>query len=157
MRKQKVYLETTIFNFYFAEDAKDKINDTIRLFDEISTGKFEPYTSEYVIDELLEASEEKKEKMLNLIRNSDIKILEADNDVLRLAEKYIQEGVIPQKYSDDAYHIAVAAVYDMDIIISYNFKHIVKLKTKTMTKAINKLFGYKEVEIVSPAEVIDDD
>ena len=54
-------------------------------------------------------------------------------------------------------HIAVASFYDMDAIVSWNFKHIVKLKTKRETKGVNLLMGYKEIEIISPQEVIYND
>jgi hypothetical protein len=49
----KIYLETTVFNFRFADDSPDKKQDTIKLFDEISQGKYIPYTSDYVLQELL--------------------------------------------------------------------------------------------------------
>jgi hypothetical protein len=65
--------------------------------------------------------------------------------------------VIPAKYRTDGLHIATAAVYDMDIIVSLNFTHIVKRKTKLTTPGINALRGYRSVEIYNPMEVINDD
>jgi len=52
MSKQKVYLETTMFNFYFAEDSKEKKDATIKLLNEIELGKYIPYTSNDVLEEL---------------------------------------------------------------------------------------------------------
>jgi len=54
-------------------------------------------------------------------------------------------------------HIAIASVYGLDAIISWNFKHMVKLRTRREVKAVNLLLGYKEVEIISPQEVIYND
>jgi len=59
-----------------------------------------------------------------------------------------------KKYRDDALHIAVAVVNDLDVVVSWNFKHIVKLKTRMEANGINKMLGYKEIEICSPEEVI---
>jgi predicted nucleic acid-binding protein len=65
MKVPKIYLETTIFNFPFADDAPQYKADTLKLFDEIKAGKFKPYTSEYVLEELNnERNIEKRKKML---------------------------------------------------------------------------------------------
>jgi len=67
MRKQKIYLETTLFNFYVDEDRGFAHESTIVLFNEIAMGKYETFTSRFAIDELNEAPRSKREKMLNLI------------------------------------------------------------------------------------------
>ena len=61
MRKQKIYLETTMFNYYFDKD-RDAHADTVTLFEECAAGKFEPYTSDYVIKDIEDAPPEKKSK-----------------------------------------------------------------------------------------------
>lgn len=71
-----------------------------------------------------------------------------------LSEAYVREGAIPRKNILDAYHIAYATAYGIDAIVSWNFKHIVKLKTKKMVNGINLKLGYHEVEICSPEEVV---
>ena len=63
--------------------------------------------------------------------------------------------VIPQKYRTDGVHIAVTTVNDLDLIVSLNFQHIVKRKTKIGTNSINALNGYHSVEIANPMEVIE--
>jgi len=68
---------------------------------------------------------------------------------------YIANGIIPEKYLADALHIAIASVNELDMIISMNFQHIVKRKTKIATANINALNGYREVEILTPMEVIE--
>jgi len=157
MRTQKVYLETTLFNFYVDEGRGDAQTDTVKLFKEIAAGKYEAYTSDYVIDELALAPNEKREKMISLLSEYKIKVLEPDAEASRLADKYVLEGVIPQRYRADGLHIAIAAVYGLDLIISMNFQHIVKHKTEKMTGAINTLNGYRAVEIVSPMEVVENE
>ena len=155
MRVPKIYLETSVFNFYFADDAPDKRQDTLKLFEEIGAGQYVPYTSSYVMQELLLANEPKKSRMVDLIERYNITHQPADSEAERLAEIYVAEGIIPIKYSTDAVHIAMATVTDLDFIVSFNFQHIVKRKTIIMTEAINAREGYKKVGIYSPTEVIE--
>lgn len=155
MRIPKIYLETTIFNFYFADDALDKKQDTLKLFEEINEGKYIPFTSAYVIEELEKASLEKSDKMLALIKKYNVTVLDLNTEAVDLARKYVDNGIIPTKYITDGLHISTATVYDLDYIISYNFQHIVKLKTIVMTEAINLAQGYKKVGIFSPTEVVE--
>jgi len=156
MRKQKIYIETTLFNFYVDEE-RDAHVATVKLFKEIAAGKYEAFTSRYVVDELRNASEAKREKMLNLILEYDIPILEPTDDAAKLAGLYVEAQIIPHKYRTDGLHIAIAAVNDLDMIISMNFQHIVKRKTIKMTGHINTMNGYRAIEIYSPMEVIEDE
>lgn len=89
-----------------------------------------------------------------MIKKYSPQLLTVDEEVEELADRYIKERIIPKKYRDDARHIAVAVVYDLDIIVSWNFRHIVKVKTRMEVNGINKLLGYREIEICSPEEVI---
>jgi predicted nucleic acid-binding protein len=157
MRKPKIYIETTVFNFFFADDAPEKKQDTIKLFWEIGDGKYIPYTSDAVLEELEKASTEKFNKMFPLIEQYSMITLPVTDEARRLADIYIKEGVIPEKYPTDALHIALSTVNDLDYIVSYNFRHIVKLKTVTMTESINIREKYKRIGIFSPTEVIDYD
>lgn len=156
MRVQKVYLETTLFNFYIDED-REAHADTVKLFKEIEAGKYEAFTSRYVIDESSHANETKRDRMLNLILEYDIPVLEPDNEAVKLADLYVAEGVIPQRFRTDGLHIAIAAVNDLDMIISMNFQHIVKRKTIRMTGHINMMNGYRAIEIYSPMEVVENE
>ena len=157
MRVPKIYLETSVFNFVFADDAPDKRQDILKLFEEIKEGKYEPYTSDYVLGELQRASEPKQSQMMDLIGKYGITVLFADDEVNRLASTYIAEGIIPARYFTDAAHIAITTVNDINIIASYNFQHIVKRKTVTMTEIVNLREGYHKIGIFSPTEVIESD
>jgi len=154
MRKQKVYLETTIFNYYF-DTAKNAQPSTVAFFNAIGSGQFEGFTSVYTYNELKKAPEPQRENMLGLIEKYDIIILDTSDEVIQLAEKYTANNIIPIKKRIDALHIAIATVNELDIILSFNFKHINKLKTKTLIPAINRMTGYRDIVIAQPEEVID--
>ena len=153
MRKPKIYLETTMFNFYLDAD-RDAHADTVKLFREVKEGKYEAYTSRAVIEEIEKTLGDKKEKMLGIIAEYDLPVLDTSVEAENLADVYVAEGVIPIKYRTDGLHIAISAVNDLDMIISMNFQHIVKRKTVKMTAVINSLRGYRAVEIYSPMEVV---
>jgi len=157
MRKPRIYLETSIFNFYVDNDRGFAHTDTVQLFKEIATGTYEAFTSTYVTNELKKAPEIKRNKMMELISEYNITVLASTNEAVVLADMYIAEGIIPQKYLTDGLHIAIATIYDLDVIVSMNFEHIVKRKTKRGTEAINILRGYRSIEICSPMEMCENE
>jgi len=95
--------------------------------------------------------------MLGLITKYSIKALSYSDEARDLAEIYVKEGVIPHQFTYDALHIAIATINDLEYVFSLNFKHINKVKTKTMTSVINIREGYRPVTIASPMEVMEDD
>ena len=157
MRVPTIYLETTIFNFPFVDDAPQYRADTLQLFEEIKAGKFLPFTSTYVTQELEAATDTQKEKRLRLIKEYKIEVIPASDEVKNLATAYIETGIIPPAYGTDAFHIAVATVKGLDFIVSLNFRHIVKRRTIEEAELINFREGYKRIGIYSPAEVIENE
>jgi hypothetical protein len=151
----KVYLETTVFN-RFLETGRDYNLETLRLFDKISENKIEAYSSVYVLEELDRTAEPKRSEMISLISKYNIRVLEIDQRAYDLAETYIEMGIIPLKFRVDGIHIAMAAIHGMDCIISLNFHHINKLKTKMATEIIHRLKGYNNPFICTPMEVMED-
>jgi len=156
MEIPKIYLETTIFNFPFVDDAPVLRAGAIGLFREIEAGKFEPFTSEYVINELEKTKDtEKREKMKALITDYGVKVMAGNNEAIRLANLYVEEGIIPKKKGADAIHIASATIAKLDFIVSLNFQHIVKHKTIRETERINAREGYGKIYIYTPLEVVE--
>jgi len=143
-----------MFNYYFDKE-REAHADTVKLFEEIKAGKYQAFTSMYAVEELQEAPEERAQKMLDLITEFDITVLDSSEEADRLAATYQEQGIIPRRSTEDAQHIAVASVNDLDMIISLNFRHIVRKKTVTMTGLVNITNGYKSIEIHSPMEVVE--
>jgi len=153
MKKYKIYLETTLFNYYF-DSERPAHAETVMLFNDIAAGKYEAYTSDAVIGELKRTPTAKKDMMLDLVEKYKINMLAVDDDTRELADSYIEQNMIPAKYKTDAVHIAVSVVNKLDYIISMNFQHIVNAKTRRMTDAVNTLSGYFPINIISPMEPI---
>lgn len=155
MKIPRLYFDTSVFNFAIAEDAPREREITLRLFDEVKSGKYEVFISEVVLREINRAPEQRAVELRSCINKIDSEHLVLDDNVLALAKEYVEKGVIPYKYEDDALHIAFASVNNLDVIVSWNFSHIVKLKTKREVAGINTMMGYKTIEICSPEEVVD--
>ena len=156
MRKLRLYIETTVFNYFF-DPGRDGHSATVKIFEAIGAGEYEGYTSEYVAFELRNSPEPKRSEMLSLIEKYNITVIESNEEADRLSEIYIRDGVIPAKYRFDSTHIACAAVNGMDCVLSFNFRHINRLKTKEMAALVNLREGYKNVIICTPMEVIGDE
>ena len=154
--KLRLYLETTVFNYYFDED-REGHEDVLKLFEAIKSGEFEGITSEYVVQELEKAESPKQEKMIALIKDYKIKVLNSNSEVMRLGELYMKKGVIPASQRFDSLHVAMTSVYELDCIISYNFQHINRNKTRVMTLKLNKEEGYNGIMIMTAKEILDND
>lgn len=157
LKKLRFYFDTSILNFALADDVPKEKEATLKLLGEVNFGIYEANISEVVLGEIERAPEEKDKALLELIRKYPLENLSVTEEIRNLARRYIQEGIIPKKYEDDALHIACASVNNLDAVISWNFEHIVKLKTKREVVGINVLLGYKEIDIYSPWEVVRSD
>ena len=156
VRKLRLYLETTVWNSYFADDAPQRRDVTRELFDHVKDGRFDAYTSDLVLEEIAAAPEPRRQQLLDLINRVKPTMLKADEQVSALGEEYVRNGMVPARYRTDAEHIAVAVVNDMDGVVSWNFQHIVRLKTRRLVSAVSRMVAYREIEISTPEEVIGD-
>ena len=149
----KIYLETTVFN-RFLENDREYNKETKQIFDKILQDEIEAYSSTYVIEEIDKAPEPKRTEMLNLLKKYKITVLEIDQRAYDLSETYIELGIIPSKFRIDGIHIAMAAIHNMDCIVSLNFRHINKIKTKMATEIVHRMKEYNNPLICTPMEVI---
>jgi predicted nucleic acid-binding protein len=138
-------------------DAPDRLDwqgDTRRLWDDIKAGKYEVFISPVVIAEIDRCHEPKRSILSEYLRLSQYTILEKTDEIAELADKYITAGILRIDSYDDAQHIAYACVYDCDIVLSWNFKHLVNYKTISGVRGVNALAGYKEMMIYTPTMLI---
>ena len=136
--KSKLYLETSIWNFLFVEDAPDKRKSTELLFQRISNDKHELYISDTVIAEIEAASKSKKKQLLSAIEHYRPVQLASDKQVVELADIYLEAGVLSVTHYNDLLHLAFATTHDLNLLLSWNLKHLVKHKTRIMVSSILK-------------------
>lgn len=83
-------------------------------------------------------------------------ILEETAESVTLAQAYVDQGIIPAKYVDDARHVAIATIAEVHALVSWNFRHLVNLDKRRKIDGINLLKGYHRLDIISPLEVCDE-
>lgn len=157
MKIPKLYLETSVWNFYYADDAPEKKEITIRFFDRIKAGAYEIFISDIVLEEISRANEDKRRLLLDIIRNHSPRRLTISEEIVTLAQKYIAEGILPVNKVEDAMHSAIATFFEMDALISWNLKHLANLTKMNIINAVNLKEGYlKRLELITPMEVSDE-
>ncbi len=158
MKKPKVYLDTSVISFYFAEDAPEKMPITRVFFNELlPQGKYEVCISSLVLKELENTKDDTlRLKLLDFANELNAKVLDLTDEVNQIAKRFTEDGYIPMKYKGDAVHLAFALYHNIDYVVSWNFKHIVRPRTKDAVKIIAIKEGLKEVKIFTPEEVIAD-
>ena len=155
MRKLKVYLDTSVISYLSQEDALERMNDTLELWKDFAEGKYDIYLSQVTIDEIGKCAEPKRSILYDYLSDIDYTKLETNAEILELAQKIIDMGILRPKSFDDCQHIAVAVVNGCDCIISWNFKHIVNIKTIRGVRAITDLEGYKGIDIINPSALLE--
>lgn len=155
MRKLKVYLDTSVVSYLYQVDAPEKMQNTLDLWELIKNKVYEVYISDIVISEISGCNEKKLQILLDYLEQIDYNIIETDEDTVELAGKFIDFGILKQKSFDDCQHIAAAILAGCDIITSWNFKHIVNVKTVRGVKVITTLEGYKDLLIYPPSVLIE--
>ncbi len=160
MKKPKVYLDTSVINFLFADDTPDFKKVTIDFFENYFS-EYEVHISDVVLLEINKTNDEsKRQKLLKVIDDYPFIILEVEKDerILMLSDLYIKEKIIPKKKIEDAMHIAVSTVFELDILLSWNFKHLSNIYKETLINAINEKEGYwKKLNLMSPLEALYED
>lgn len=149
MPKTRVYVDTSVFGGVcddeFAEPSR-------RFLARLKKGEFTVVVSAEVLREIGRAPEAVKKEIDN-IPDESMERIPIDSHMESLADAYVSAGVLGVASRSDAIHVAAATVVGADLIVSWNFKHIVNYDRIRKFNAVNVLNGYGMIEIRSPAEV----
>lgn len=129
---------------------------SIRLLACFVTGEFVLVVSDLTVQELATAPDEVRKRLAS-VPEAHIETLQLDAEARELAETYIAAGVLTAKMRADAQHIAIATVARVDVLVSWNFKHIVNLQRIHGYNSVNLRRGYPMLEIRTPREVLSDE
>ena len=149
----RIYVDTSVINGLYAQD--ERIKDiTTQFFRSVKFGRFTLYGSEIVAAEIKNTPNSGKRALLiEIIAEHSIELLPITEEVKTLASYYVENKIIPAKYKADALHIACCAVHNIPLLVSWNFEHIVKHKTRVEVNQINKKLGWPQIDLCSPEEV----
>jgi predicted nucleic acid-binding protein len=149
MTKTKLYLDTSVPSAYYDYSKPLRQLITQKWF-ENEARFYNIYVSVLTIEEIDRFKNVyKKENIKNLILKYNADILEISDKIKDLADIYISEGAIPESEPEDALHIAIATVHNIEGLASWNFKHIVSINPIRKIHEINKNLRYQLIEIGS--------
>lgn len=128
-RKLKLYLDTSVLNYLFADHLP-----------------FEKKTTERLLP--------KRTHLLEVVVDYNLIPLDVTEEIEKLARVYIKAGAMNPQHKNDAFHIATATVFELEALVSWNMDHIVRLKTKEAVDKVNGKLGYPLIYICTPQEVV---
>lgn len=149
MKVQRVYTDTSVIGGCFDLEFETWSNG---LFHDFRLGLFVPVVSAVVAAEVEDAPEPVRAAYEELVALG-AEVLLVTDEALDLADAYLARGVLTPKFYDDATHIALATLADVDLLVSWNFRHIVHYDKIRAFNAVNLERGYKPIQIYSPREV----
>lgn len=149
-RIQRIYLDTSVIGGYYDSEFEE---DTRILFEKIKLEQFHVVLSDITEGELQEAPEMIRNLFIELSAGLATRI-ELTEEAVQLADTYLAEKVVGKTSRVDCFHIALATIHQVDILVSWNFKHIVNVQRIRGYNAVNMKLGYPTIDIRSPKEII---
>jgi predicted nucleic acid-binding protein len=143
---QRIYLDTSVIGGYFDDEFREK---TRRLFDAFQRGEARMVLSDLTLREL----EPAPEVVRDLVDVFPHELIKTSIESEELATRYIEAGAVGEASRTDAEHIAVATIAKVDVVVSWNFHHIVNLRKIRRYNSVNQALGYQQLEIRTPIEV----
>jgi hypothetical protein len=147
---QRIYIDTSVVGGYFDEEFKDV---TRELFKRLEKNEVIFVVSDLLETELIEAPKHIRELLYNYAPQSFERVLLSE-EAIKLADAYIAENVVGRTSLEDCRHIAIATICKVDVLASWNFKHIVNLNRIKGYNSVNLRLGFQMLEIRSPKDLI---
>ena len=154
MKKIKIYLDTSFLSHLHQLDAPEKMDDTLALWEDIMAGEYHTVISELTEQELMDCSEPKRTLMAKYLTQANFETLLVTQEAHDLAQEIIKRGILTAKSLDDCTHIAVAMLNHCDMIVSWNFKHLVNYRTIDGVREITVSKRYEPIDIYSPSMLL---
>ncbi len=145
----RIYVDTSVFGGCFDIEFKPW---SLRLIELFKIGKHKAEISEF---ELKFAPNHVKQILFE-IPNKNLEIVKSSDETRHLSEHSIREKIVTKKSLADTQHIAIATVQQVDLLVSWNFKHIVNYDKFRLYNAMNLKYGYKVLEIRNPRDLTDE-
>ena len=154
MRKLRVYLDTSVISHLMQEDVPEKMADTRELWELFRQGEYDIYLSSVTMEEIDRCPEPKRGFLLEYLHEIKYTLLPVVDETTAVARKIVDAGIMANKNFDDCRHIAAAITGGCHCIASWNFKHLVNVRTIRGARAIAIMEGYHAIDIVSPRSLL---
>ncbi|MEY4905478.1 MAG: hypothetical protein RLZZ292_3293 [Bacteroidota bacterium] len=148
--KPRLYFDTSVFGGVYDEEFEEI---STLLFEKVKLGQITCVYSDLSETELQNAPQKVRNYFMNLPKEY-MEFVEVTEEAYELAQKYLDEKVVGKTSTDDCRHIATATINKVDILVSWNFKHIVNVFRIRGYNSINLRCGYSQLDIRSPKEIV---
>lgn len=148
--RQRIYIDTSVIGGYYDEEFQEA---TRELFKRLENNEIVFVVSDLLDLELLEAPEQVRQ-LVEKYSADKFERVALTPDAIQLADAYITEKVVGKTSLEDCRHIALATINRVDVLASWNFKHIVNLDRIKGYNSVNLKLGYPMIEIRSPKDLI---
>ena len=148
---QRFYFDTSVFGGVYDIEFDEASQ---QLFEKVKLGQVICVYSDLTEGELFDAPEKVRNFFKDLPKEY-LEVVQVNEEAINLARNYIDENVVGKTSFDDCVHIALATIRKVDILVSWNFKHIVKVYKIRGYNSVNLRSGYQTLEIRSPKDIID--
>ncbi len=153
MTKLKLYLDSTVFGFAANDKAGERHENAKLLLRQVGKSLFDGYISDVVLREIEAAPVNIRLRLEREIVNPIIIISETE-EIKTLAENIANRGIIPATYYGTALHVATGILAGIDVLVSYNFKHLVRIDVSILVDEFTKENGLPSIRLASPDEVV---
>jgi predicted nucleic acid-binding protein len=157
MKKLRIYLDTSIISYLDQQDTPEKMAITHKLWEKIKADEFEVVLSDVDFAEIDDCNDVKRAILYEYLSQIKYAKVLVDDKTMKVAERFVNLNILKQSSFDDCQHIAAAIVSGSDVIVSWNFKHIVNHKTMMGVKAVTALEGYDDLLIYEPTILLGGD
>jgi len=148
---QRFYFDTSVLSGVF--DTEFAEHSTI-LMERVKLGQIKAVISEVAEEEIMKARKEIRDFYKSLPKEH-IEYIELSMDAVLLADTYIAEKVVGKTSRNDCLHIGMATVSKVDLLVSWNFKHIVNIYRIRGYNSVNIKLGFAPLEIRSPTDIVE--
>lgn len=156
-KKPKVYIETTVVSYLAARLSRNATiaarQQTTQQFWHEHADRFDFIISDAVLDEVEEGDKTLAQRRIHLLR--PLTVLETTPAVIQFAQKLLDLGAVPQSSQTDAKHIAIAAVYEVEYLATWNYKHIANAHKRQHIEQVCRESGFRPAIICTPAQLIE--
>ena len=161
MKKFRIYLDTSVINFLFADDAPQKRDWTVEFFERVVRKSQTVFVSQLVAREIERTKDAgRRGQLQGVLQEYGLPLLppEPQEEIEVLAAEYQRLGAIPFGHWEDATHVAICTVHEVDVLVSWNFKHLANVQRERRIAAVNASLGYVyPLRITSPPQVMNDE
>lgn len=158
MKKFRIYLDTSVISHLFHDDAPQRRDETREFFEKVRAAEaFETYVSKVVLDELGKTRDAiLRAKLLATMQEVQPIILPSDPPkVAELADAYQRAGIVPPRQREDSLHVAYATIFEMDYLVTWNYRHLARPRIEALIGSINLSEGYtKPLRLITPLQLV---